>query len=405
MHAGIVLVIDDNAENRALAKAALEDDGYHIELATSGEEGIAAYARVRPDCVLLDIRMPGLDGIATCRKLRELGADVPILFFTAQRDVDTFDRAREAGGDDFLMKPVRPTELVTRVAAAVRMRRLASERSELYEVVRRQRDDLMRLQLHKEQVIGFLVHDLKNPVNAIELQAQRIVRDPSANGRARDATARIRDEARSLMRMILNLLDLSRGDEDRLGVNVETIEVSRLVGGVVESMRGRAQAVGVEIEAPTGSLAMRADADLVRRMLENLTDNAIRHAPEGTRIELSAVRADGAVVLRVADHGPGIPEAERARVFERFEQGVGRGSHGLGLAFCKLVAETHHGRIWIEDANPGAVFCVRGPVAPECPPLVPGGARGSPRRYRRLRSARRRPARQRPGRTHVRISA
>jgi signal transduction histidine kinase len=70
-------------------------------------------------------------------------------------------------------------------------------------------------------------------------------------------------------------------------------------------------------------------------------------------------------VLRVADHGPGIPEAERARVFERFEQGVGRGSHGLGLAFCKLVAEAHHGRIWIEDANPGAVFCVRVPDTPE----------------------------------------
>jgi two-component system, sensor histidine kinase and response regulator len=174
-----VLVVDDNAENRALAKATLEDEGYAVTLATTGEEALAAFARATFDCVLLDIRMPGMDGIATCTRLRELpgGVDVPILFVTAQRDVDTFDRARDAGGDDFITKPFRPTELVARVGTASRLRRMAAERSGLYEQIRRQRDDLLRLQLVKEQLTAFLVHDLKNPVNAIELHAQRIQRE------------------------------------------------------------------------------------------------------------------------------------------------------------------------------------------------------------------------------------
>jgi signal transduction histidine kinase len=163
--------------------------------------------------------------------------------------------------------------------------------------------------------------------------------------------------------MILNLLDLSRADEGRLVVNLETIELARFVGEVAGSMRVRAQAAGIELEVTAPELAMRADVDLVRRMLENLIDNAVRHAPEGTRVAISAERTDGAVVLRVSDHGAGIPEDECVRVFERFEQGAARGSHGLGLAFCKLVAEAHHGRIWIEDAFPGAVFCVRVPDA------------------------------------------
>src|SRR5688500_17481894 len=177
---GTVLVVDDNAENRALARATLEDEGFHVELASGGEEALANFAGTRADCVLLDIRMPGIDGTEVCRRLRQLpgGADVPILFVTAQRDVDTFDRARDAGGDDFMTKPYRPTELVARVSAAIQLRRLALERTEHVDLIRSQRDDMMRLQLQKDQLVAFLVHDLKNPVNAIELHGQRIMRDP-----------------------------------------------------------------------------------------------------------------------------------------------------------------------------------------------------------------------------------
>src|SRR5687767_11065104 len=102
-----VLVIDDNAENRALARATLEDEGYTVLLATGGEEGLQVFVADRPDCVLLDVRMPGTDGFAVCSKIRALpgGAETPIVFLTALRDVDTFDQALRAGGDDFLTKP------------------------------------------------------------------------------------------------------------------------------------------------------------------------------------------------------------------------------------------------------------------------------------------------------------
>ena len=195
-----VLVVDDNAENRALARQTLEDEGFQVELASGGEEALACFARMRTDCVLLDIRMPGMDGVAVCARIRQLpgGNDVPILFVTAQRDVDTFDRAHDAGGDDFITKPYRPTELVARVAAATKLRRMAIERNELYDLIRQQRDDVMRLQLQKEQLVAFLVHDLKNPVNAIALHGERVIRDPNATERSRDAAAKIKSETQAL---------------------------------------------------------------------------------------------------------------------------------------------------------------------------------------------------------------
>jgi signal transduction histidine kinase len=359
----VVLVVDDNAENRALAQATLEDEDYRVVLATSGEEGIRAFEREKPDCVLLDVRMPGMDGIVACERMRALpgGADVPIVFVTAQREVDTFDRAKNVGGDDFITKPFRPTELVMRIEAAMKLRRIAVERAELYELIRTQRDDLMRLQLQREQLIAFLVHDLKNPVHAIELHARLCARDTNSTERTRNAAAKIQSDSASLLRMITNLLDLSMADEGRLVTKPVRIDLAALVAEVAAEMEVRGRAANVAIATDVAAPALTGDPDLVRRVLENLVDNAIRHAPEDTAVRIEARRDGSSVIVRVADAGAGVPEAERERVFDRFVQGtvVARTGRGLGLAFCKQAVDAHGGAIWVEDAAPGAAFCVR----------------------------------------------
>lgn len=144
-----VLVVDDNPSNRDLAAATLGDEGYNVVFANDGEAAIAEFERVRPQCILLDIQMPGMGGLAACRKIRELagGSRVAILFVTAQHDVETFDRALAAGGDDFVTKPYRPSDLVVRISTAVRLRRVAHENNTLCELIKQQRDDLQRMQL------------------------------------------------------------------------------------------------------------------------------------------------------------------------------------------------------------------------------------------------------------------
>lgn len=359
-----VLVVDDNAENRALAEAILEDEGYRVVLASGGAEGIAAFEHERPDCVLLDVRMPGIDGFAACERMRALDGEVPIIFLTAQRDLDTFDAAQRTGADDFLTKPVRPAELALRVQAAVKLRRLGSELREHYALLRRQRDELYRLQLQKEQLMAFVVHDLKNPVNSMDLQAQLLERIPELPPRARRPIARIRDEARMQLRLVLNLLDISKSEEGRL-VPVRTqVDLAALVAEVVAALELRASDVGVTLAPSLDARFVHADVDLLRRVLENLVENAIRHSPEGSVVRVhSHAHADG-LHLRVADAGPGVPHGAREHIFERFVQlgledaAATRVGRGLGLAFCKLAVEAHGGRIWVEDAEPGAAFCL-----------------------------------------------
>jgi signal transduction histidine kinase len=130
---------------------------------------------------------------------------------------------------------------------------------------------------------------------------------------------------------------------------------------VLDELEVRAQVAGVRLTRQVGAPRVLADPELLRRVLENLVENAIRYAPEGSAVEVAARLADGGVEVAVADGGAGVPVAARAQVFERFVQAGGdttRTNRGLGLAFCKLAVEAHGGRIWIEDAAPGARFCV-----------------------------------------------
>ena len=317
-----ILVIDDNAENRALAQASLEDEGYRVVLAASGDEGISKFEEQLPDCVLLDVRMPGTDGFAVCARIRALpaGAQTPIVFLTALRDVDTFDQALRAGGDDFLTKPVRPTELVVRVQAALKLRRMSAELREHYDLVRRQRDDLMRLQLQKERLSAFVVHDLKNPVNAMDLHAQLLLSDPKLSATSRDSALHIRSEARSLLRLVLNLLDISKSEEGRLTASRAKVDLSALADELLDAFALKAKTAEVKLSKAIEAPEANGDLDLLRRVLENLVDNALRHAPPHTEIRIQSLARPDGTELRVADAGPGVSPDLREKVFEPFVQ-------------------------------------------------------------------------------------
>lgn len=363
-------MIDDQEQNRAFARATLEDEGYDVILAASGEEGIERFREHAPDCVLLDVRMPGLDGFATCARIRELphGPETPVVFLTAQRDLDTFDAALRAGGDDFLTKPVRPTELLLRVQASLKLRRAYASNREYVDLVRQQRDDLMRLQLQKERLMGFVVHDLKNPVSNIDLQAQLLARD-RLSPEAREAGAHIREEVRSLMRLLLNLLDLSKGEEGRLVPARTKVDLAGLLRDVCDALAGRARAREISLRQVVLAGSVDADQDLLRRILENLLENALRHAPVNSVVTVTARAGAGLTELGVADSGQGVPLELRDAIFDRFvqvdspEQAASRSGRGLGLAFCRLAVEAHGGRIWVEDAQPGALFLLSIPNA------------------------------------------
>lgn len=364
-----ILVVDDNAQNRLAISDTLEAEGFEILEAEDGFAAITAFQAHAPDCILMDARMPGLDGFGACARIRALpgGPETPIIFVTALRDLETFDAAQRAGANDFLTKPIHLSELVTRVNTALRLRQMSVELREAYDLVKKQRDELLRLQLQKERLTAFVVHDLKNPVGAIDMSAQLLLFDKSLSEKSRQAAKQIRGDVRAMLRLILNLLDISRSEEGQLKPRKVDVPAADVVREVAEALATRAAAFGVTIESTVEAPTIRAERDLLRRVIENLVDNAIRHAPRGTEIRIVVTRADGAVEVRVIDRGPGIPPALREKIFDKYvqledgERHASDTNRGLGLTFCKVTVEAHGGTLTIEDAAPGAIFCARFP--------------------------------------------
>ena len=155
-----------------------------------------------------------------------------------------------------------------RVQTALKLRRMSAELREHYELLKHQRDDLLRLQLQKERLMAFVVHDLKNPVNAMDLHAQLLLRERELSDERRESAAQIRAEARQLDRMILNLLDISKADEGKLAPKRADVDLRALVDEVARpssrsTRSARKVTLRTRLEPSTG---LRADEDLLRRI-------------------------------------------------------------------------------------------------------------------------------------------
>jgi signal transduction histidine kinase len=170
--------------------------------------------------------------------------------------------------------------------------------------------------------------------------------------------------------MIMNLLDLAKADEGKLSSTRTDMNLVALVEDVVSELELNAAARRVSIVTALDTDRIYADEALLRRTLTNLVENALRYAPLGSSIRVSATRSAAWTELRIADAGRGIAPEMRDKVFEPFVQlessdaATARGGRGLGLAFCKQATEVQAGRISVEDGAPGAVFCVRLPNGP-----------------------------------------
>jgi two-component system sensor histidine kinase/response regulator len=375
-----ILVVDDNLQNREVAEGNLIGAGYAVIQAEGGAEGLALLAERRPDLVLLDVLMPGMDGYETCRRIRALpqGGDVPVLFLTALGDLETHKAALESGADDFLTKPLNRTELLIRVRSLLRIKRLSDELRANVQVIRTQRDALLAAQRQKDELTALIVHDLKNPLSSILSNVQYVQSRAALSADERESLEDVLRASQSMVRLVMNLLDVSRSDDGALIPHVSAFELPELLGEICSEMGRRIEDKGqrLELSLAPGVGLLRGDRDLVRRIVENLIDNAYKYGPKQATISVEVLPAtmgggaEPAVEIRVRDQGAGIPEAYRQIVFEKYGRAggpamhEGRSSHGLGLVFCRRAVTVHGGAIWIDDqATRGNCFCVRLPVA------------------------------------------
>lgn len=352
-----LLIVDDTPANLGVLVETLGAAGYRLMVAEDGEEALAQTAQTAPDLILLDVMMPGIDGFETCRRLKAqpATADVPVLFMTALGETADKVRAFSAGGVDYLTKPIEHEEALARVRTHLALRR-----------VRRELAAELAL---KENFMRIASHDLRNPVCLILIAAEIARRQRELPPVVREQIDSIGESAAQIRRIIDTFLGLRLAPA---GVSTDRVDLQLLADAVVRQHEPAAQQKQITLthEAADARPLVRCDAGLTYQAIANLVSNALKFTPPGGRVSVSAGAKNGAVRLMIRDSGPGVPAAERGRLF--LERGrlspqptAGEESHGYGLTLVKQLIEAQGGTVGADfPAEGGSVFWCELPAAP-----------------------------------------
>ncbi|HKQ90286.1 MAG TPA: heavy metal sensor histidine kinase [Blastocatellia bacterium] len=247
-----------------------------------------------------------------------------------------------------------------------------NKNDELGKLARVFNDLLARIENSFESMRRFTAdasHELRTPLAIIRGEADVSLSQDREPGEYRETLAIIQDEARLLSRIVEDMLALARADAGHRRIKLEEFYFNDLIEECVHSARALALNKNLSLNfESSGDTAFRGDEDLLRRMVINLLDNAIKYTPEGGSVAVELWRDDGRINLRVTDSGIGIPAEAAARVFERFyrvdkARSRSEGGSGLGLPIVKWIAEAHHGFVSLESApERGSSFTVSLPA-------------------------------------------
>ncbi|MFG1616508.1 DUF4153 domain-containing protein [Nonomuraea wenchangensis] len=257
------------------------------------------------------------------------------------------------------MGMTKPLRQMARAAQTIakghyKLRVSATSRDEVGELARAfnaMAADLGEVDRQRRELVANVSHELRTPITGLRAVLENVVDGVSAPDPVTMATALAQTER--LGRLVAQLLDLSRLDSGARLIEAEAVTLAPLVDQAVREAGLAREDVAIRAEVPAG-LVVRADPDLLAQVLANLLDNAVRHSPPGGVVTVSGTAHGAGVRVAVADHGPGIPEAERGRVFERFSRldsgrAADSGGAGLGLAIVKDIVELHGGAVRIGE--------------------------------------------------------
>lgn len=350
-----VLLADDEAPMLEMLSSVVRSLGHSVRAAHDGEEALRLARARRPDLVVVDYMMPGIDGLQVVARLRSDPAtrDVPILMTTAGR------LPRVDGVDRLLEKPFPLDTFEQAVVAAL---------AGATPPVPAAPEPPPRLE--GEELLDWTVHEIKSPLAVARMAIELTLR--SSDTRFAEADARrLRGVVRQIDRMhrlVHALLDASSLAAGQLTVRVEEVDLAPLAKKVVDDWRDAWPERTFSFDAPDVPTWVNADPERVVQILDNLLSNAVKHAAASTNIDVVVEVGRGEAHLRVRDRGPGIDAAAAAGLFRRFHrlEGTRAPGHGLGLYIASTLARMQGGRLSV-DSEPGrgAVFSFTLPVLPK----------------------------------------
>lgn len=355
----MILVVDDQAESRTILSRVLSRNGYQVSTAVRGDHAISVAGTVRPALILLDMFLPDMDGIETCRRLRSIAelASVPIIFVTAAHDRGLLLRAYECGAVDYVTKPFVIGELLARVRTHLELKQA--------------RDRLAAMSQERDEITNILIHDLKNPLTNVLFAndwLRRKLDDPAhSHELINESDAAVREALRTIGQFLARRrAAIDAADDGAL----EQLQLSAVVEPLLTELAERARRKELRL-SPSGDVTVKTDRSRISEVFRLLIEHAIKVSHPGCEIAVRlALTSAGTARCAVLDCGPGLTPAEERRLFRRYARFAPNAGNST-LAGFELVAARERvaqlgGHLWFEPNHyNGTTYIFDLPCAPE----------------------------------------
>ena len=372
-----ILVIDDEEGIRAGCWRALEPEGYIVETAATGQEGLRRFREGNFDMVLIDVVLPDMRGVDLLAPILEKDPDVVCVVITGYATVELAVQAIRSGAYDFLSKPFTADVLRMTVAQGLERRRLTLEARRLQKIeeeareLARAKEELERLDRFKTTFMLTVAHELRAPLNALQSFLWAILKGYIPPEEQQEVLGRAVQRVQELLDLVDDLLKLAAAKSEKGLEKREPVSLADVLEKVAPLFQKEAEAKGLAWAVEVGARpVVRADPDQMAQVWSNLISNAVKYTPAGGRVRVALEERDGWAIGTVEDTGIGIPPQDLERIFEEFyrtpqaKEVAPRGT-GLGLPLVKQILEAHGGSITVEsEVGRGSRFVFRLPVSP-----------------------------------------
>jgi two-component system sensor histidine kinase/response regulator len=358
---GTLLIVDDVPINLGLLFTYLRDLGFSIRVAESGEDALEQIPYAKPDLILLDVMMPGIDGFETCRRLKAnpKTRDIPVIFMSALSETVDKVKGFKMGAVDYITKPVQQEEVLARITAHLTLRKQQ-------QMLEKQKRQLQQQNSELEAFAHTVAYDLKNPLSAVSNLTDLIIDefDNLSKSTLLKHLQMIELSSSKMFNIINSLLLLASTRSQE--IQMSTLNMAQIVTEAQQHLAQVIKEYQGEILTPTTWPAAQGHAPWIEEIWMNYIINGLKYGGKPPRLELGATPDEnGYIRFWVRDNGRGITEEEQSHLFVPFTR-IGQArikGHGLGLSIVQRIVEKCGGQVGVESQiDQGSTFYFTLPI-------------------------------------------
>jgi len=365
-----ILVVDDDNNLRETMADLLEIEGYKVYQASCASECLTLCQTDTFNIILMDYNLPDETGMELIRKIRAFNKESQIIMITAYASLNAIIEAMQESVYDFLIKPVDFEYLKRTINRALDKYFLEEKNRALLAQLQTRNSDLDRLNNMKSKFFSIVSHDLSNSLMTLKMSVDMLKKKMTPTDDQQQKLLFIDESIGQIEHLIKDLVDWAAIEKGKLRIEKAPFELTESLKKTVEIFKAKGAKRGINVTFEShGEVPVVADEKRIRQVISNLLENAVRHTPDNSAIEIVVSKIDEKnVKVSVKDAGDGIDPEQAPNLFTSFIQ-VGAkervGRLGLGLSIAKDIVVNHGGRIWAqsEGLGKGAVFNFTLPVA------------------------------------------